>query len=80
MEAAFRAIYARRMIQQWNPEKAHRYTTMLDNQFFKLLREYRNMQAWRLSQLTMVNEAEPPASADEVALVEEVQPATKKKK
>jgi hypothetical protein len=80
IEATFHAIYARRMIQQWDSEKAHRYTTMFDNQLFKLLREYRSMQAWWLSQLAMVDEVEPAASVNEGALVEEVWPTARKKR
>ncbi|MDQ9169889.1 hypothetical protein Q8A64_05630 [Oxalobacteraceae bacterium R-40] len=57
MTAAFRAIRIRRMLSAWEPERSHRYSTMLDNQLFKLLREFRDMQAWRLSHLDLTDDA-----------------------
>lgn len=59
MDAAFRLIRVRRMLAAWDPEKAHRYHTMLDNQLFKLLRELREVQAWRLSHLDLTDDATP---------------------
>lgn len=74
IEAAFRAIRAKRMLKEWEPEKSHRYTTMLDNQLFKLLREFREMRAWRLANLDMVNDAEPPSSASDAQIVAKIAP------
>lgn len=56
MAAAFRAIRAKRMLAEWDIDRAHRYHTMLDNQFFKLMREYRETRSWRLANLQMAND------------------------
>lgn len=62
MAAAFRAIRVKRMLAAWDLERSHRYHTMLDNQLFRLLREFREMRAWRLSSLEMTHGVEEQPS------------------
>ncbi|WP_194727245.1 hypothetical protein [Noviherbaspirillum malthae] len=79
VKAAFGAIRSQRMLKAWDPEKSHRYTTMLDNQLFKLLREFREMRAWRLDNLDMMN-LEAPTQVDDAEIVTEPQPRPASKK
>jgi hypothetical protein len=58
MAAAFRAIRVKRMLGEWDLDRAHRYHTMLDNQLFKLLREFREIRSWRISNLEMANDVD----------------------
>jgi hypothetical protein len=56
MAAAFRAIRVKNMLREWDLDRSHRYHTMLDNQLFKLLREFRETHAWRISNLDMAED------------------------
>ncbi len=55
MAAAFRAIRGQKVLGEWDLDCSHRYNTMLDNEFSKVFKEFREMRAWRLSNLEMVN-------------------------
>jgi hypothetical protein len=59
MVGAFRAIRVRNMLREWDLDRSHRshrYHTMLDNQLFKVLREFREKHAWRISNLDMADD------------------------
>lgn len=62
MAAAFRAIRVKRMLGEWDLDRSHRYHTMIDNQWFKLLREFREIRSWRLSNLEMANAVDEHAA------------------
>lgn len=55
MATAFRAIGVKHMLGEWDLDRARRYHTMLDNQLFRLLLEFRGMRAWRLDNLEMAS-------------------------
>ncbi|SNT11950.1 hypothetical protein SAMN06265795_11492 [Noviherbaspirillum humi] len=48
IEFAFQAIRRNYVAAAWDAEKAHRYHAMLNNELFKLLKELRATQEWRL--------------------------------
>lgn len=51
IEQARAAVRAEKMTAAWSLDRSHRYHTLLEGQFYRALKELRQLQQWRLAQI-----------------------------